>query len=91
MKTNSRFGKYFKHTKGVWEVIAAAPDREPDKVCRSEGGGISLYWDMGTYFYRYSNHWGEVGTCLWELDIPYRQGQWRCGKILFAQLRYWGK
>lgn len=55
----------------------------PDFV--SESG--SIYWIKDKYLYRYANHWGEVGNCIWHITGSYNAPKnWKLGKVKMSKM-----
>jgi hypothetical protein len=44
--------------------VCEKPKRSPDYISRSG----SQYWITDEVIFRYSDHWGFVGTCLWNIN-----------------------
>jgi hypothetical protein len=56
------------------------PSAEPD--VKSSSG--SVYWDMGDRVIRWSDHWGKVNSCYWQL---WGSGVGLCGECLYEDFR----
>lgn len=55
---------YWAASHGVFRIVDAAPEREPDYVS-GQGDWQSLYWYTPEGLYRRSQHWGHVAQCYW--------------------------
>ena len=44
----------------------------------------STYWDLGDRVIRWSDHWGVVNTCYWQL---WGEDHRLCGECLYANFR----
>lgn len=48
---------------------SSPPNRKPDYVSRNNYGVVSSeYWYTKNCVWRKSNHWGRVGSNVWEID-----------------------
>ena len=64
-------------------VTCEIPKTLPDFV--SDSG--STYWDLGDKVIRWSDHWGEVNTCYWQL-WPCDENDIRlCGECRYSDFR----
>lgn len=73
---------FFKGTTANF-TTCGIPDQPPDYI----SGSGSYYWDLGDRVVRWSDHWGEVASCMWQLwqldDDPYGL----CGECLYIDFR----
>jgi len=56
---------------------------KPDFV--SDSG--SKYWYKGKLLYRYSDHWGEVSTCVWDINKKRKNNQYTLGVTKFSAMK----
>lgn len=59
---------YFNYTYVDFQSVQK-PERKPDFI--SESG--SEYWYTEKGVYRYSDHWNEVGTCIWKINNGFKE------------------
>lgn len=79
---------YFKNTFAKFRQVLINKDTlvklgEPDYT--SEYG--STYWYKGEYLYRYSNHWGTVGNCIWQIKGRHNaKNRYKLGVVKFGKI-----
>lgn len=75
---NIGFGMDFDALENLWSTIKSRQVNSP----KMSG---SKYKVKNGVLYRFSNHWGKVASCRWDLE-PFSNG-WAIGKIQISQLR----
>ncbi|MFD1293681.1 hypothetical protein ACFQ5N_07515 [Lutibacter holmesii] len=64
MKTKTKFN-FHKHTYCEFEMVDIHFFKEKSPHYKSKSGSLYLYSNNGVY--RYSNHWGRVANCRWNI------------------------
>ncbi len=65
-------------------VSCKIPERNPDFISISG----SAYWDEGDRVIRWSDHWGIVASCYWQLWILNGNDEsCSCGECLYIDFR----
>lgn len=79
---------FFNNTFAIFEQVLVKPETITELGIYdfiSESG--SIYWYIGEYLYRYSNHWGGVSTCIWRIKGRYNaKNGYKLGRVKFVKI-----
>lgn len=75
------FGNFYRATVGNF-TVCSIPAEPPHFVSNSG----SAYWDKDDRVIRWSDHWGEVASCRWQL-WHFDSEHGLCGECLYEDFR----